>query len=78
MKQTQKYAAEQRTDDGQSYPEQAQKRAAEQRTDDGQSYPEFYMPAMPRPSSEPGRVERALRTLFRRRGGYRVVVRNEK
>lgn len=37
-----------------------------------------YLPAMPRLSSEPGRVERFLTNLFRRRGGLRVVLRNER
>jgi len=33
-----------------------------------------YMPSMPAVSSEPGRVERFLQTLFRRRGELRPVV----
>ncbi len=36
---------------------------------------ENYLPAMFWPSNEPGRVERFLKRLFRRRGGLRVVVR---
>lgn len=34
-----------------------------------------YLPGMPRLSTEPGRVERLLTNLFRRRGGVRIVVR---
>jgi len=32
-----------------------------------------YLPGMPRLSGSPGRVERFLTRLFRRRGGLRVV-----
>lgn len=35
-----------------------------------------YMPGMPTLSSEPGRVERFIKTLFRRRGPLRPVARN--
>jgi hypothetical protein len=45
-------------------------RAAESRHD-----VEIYMPGMPTLSSEPGRFERALARLFRRRGPLRPVVR---
>lgn len=34
-----------------------------------------YLPGMPRLSTSPGRVERFLTRLFRRRGGLRVVLR---
>jgi hypothetical protein len=34
-----------------------------------------YLPGMPRLSGSPGRVERFLTRLLRRRGGLRVVVR---
>lgn len=34
-----------------------------------------YLPGMPRISTSPGRVERFLTRLFRRRGGLRVVLR---
>lgn len=33
-----------------------------------------YMPGMPSPSTQPGRVERFLASLFRRRGALRPVV----
>lgn len=36
-----------------------------------------YLPGMPRVSSEPGRVERFLKRLFRQRGTYRVRLRRE-
>lgn len=36
-----------------------------------------YLPGMPQLSAEPGRVERFLTTLFRRRGGFTVVLRND-
>jgi hypothetical protein len=35
----------------------------------------IYMPGMPTVSSEPGRFERALARMFRRRGSIRPVVR---
>jgi hypothetical protein len=35
-----------------------------------------YLPGMPQLSAEPSRVERFLSTLFRRRGGFTVVVQN--
>lgn len=35
-----------------------------------------YMPGMPTLSAEPGRVERFLTRLFRRRGALRPVVRD--
>ena len=37
--------------------------------------PDTYLPAMPTPSTEPGRIERLLRRLLRRRGGLRPVLR---
>jgi len=37
---------------------------------------ENYLPGMPTPSTEPGRFERFVTRLFRRRGGLRRVVRN--
>ncbi|MEF8885738.1 MAG: hypothetical protein V5A44_11540 [Haloarculaceae archaeon] len=43
-------------------------------TDDQPSL-ENYLPAGPKPSSEPGRVERFVTNLLRRRGDYRLVVR---
>jgi hypothetical protein len=36
-----------------------------------------YLPGMPRVSASPGRVERFLTRLFRRRGGLRVVRRRD-
>ena len=36
-----------------------------------------YLPGMPSPSATPGRVERFLTRLFRRRGGLRVVYRRD-
>ncbi|WP_280535858.1 hypothetical protein [Halopenitus sp. POP-27] len=44
------------------------------RTDESVPF-EQYLPATPRLSTEPGRVERFLTRLFRRRGGLRVVYR---
>jgi len=40
--------------------------------------PDFdnYLPGMPNPSSEPGRFERFVTRLLRRRGGLRRVVRS--
>lgn len=35
-----------------------------------------YMPGMPTLSAEPGRIERFLTTLFRRRGALRPVARD--
>jgi hypothetical protein len=52
-----------------------------QTTDGGTNAPDDrtdfvnYMPGMPRLSTSPGRVERFLTRLFRRRGGRRVVLR---
>lgn len=39
--------------------------------------PENYLPAMPPLSITPGRVERFLTTLLRRRGGLRRVTRRD-
>lgn len=41
--------------------------------------PQFvnYLPGMPQLSREPGRIERFLTRLFRRRGGLRVVYRRD-
>lgn len=36
---------------------------------------ENYLPAGPKPSTEPSRVERVVANLLRRRGSYRLVVR---
>lgn len=44
-------------------------------TSDEQSIFQNYLPAGPSPSNEPGRVEQFVTNLFRRRGGYRHVVR---
>jgi hypothetical protein len=44
-------------------------------TSDEKSIFQNYLPAGPSPSSEPGRVEQFVTNLFRRRGGYRHVVR---
>jgi hypothetical protein len=44
-------------------------------TSDEQPIFRNYLPAGPSPSDEPGRVEQFVKTLFRRRGGYRHVVR---
>ncbi|SEH57131.1 hypothetical protein SAMN05192561_10841 [Halopenitus malekzadehii] len=38
---------------------------------------ENYLPGSPQPSTEPGRLERFLTRLFRRRGGLRVVYRRK-
>lgn len=35
----------------------------------------YYLPGTSQMSNEPGVVERFLKTLFRRRGGYRIIVR---
>jgi len=43
--------------------------------DDTPEQPDYYLPGMPTPSTEPGRVERFVRRLFRRRGGLRPVLR---
>lgn len=47
----------------------------EQTASPEQTDSKFYLPGMPEMSNEPGVVERFLKTLFRRRGGYRVIVR---
>lgn len=44
-------------------------------TSDEQTPFENYLPAGPSPSNDSGRFERFLTKLFRRRGGYRHVVR---
>jgi hypothetical protein len=46
----------------------------EARTDESatQSESEFYLPGMPKLTSEAGRVERFLGNLLRQRGRYRV------
>lgn len=38
---------------------------------------ENYLPGMPQPSNDPGRVEQFLTTLFRRRGGFGVFSRSK-
>jgi len=38
----------------------------------------YYLPGTPTVSSKPGRVERFVRKLFRRRGTLRPVVRNNR
>lgn len=43
-----------------------------------QSGVENYLPGMPVLSTDPGRVERFLTNLFRRRGEVRMVVRRAK
>jgi hypothetical protein len=37
-----------------------------------QSHLDFYLPGMPRATTEAGRVERFVRNLLRQRGKYRV------
>lgn len=39
---------------------------------------DYYLPGMPNPSASPGRVERFLKRLFRRRGGLRPVLRRRR
>jgi hypothetical protein len=39
---------------------------------------DYYLPGMPTPSTSPGRVERFLKRLFRRRGGLRPVLRRRR
>lgn len=34
----------------------------------------FYLPGLPRPKAEPGRVERFVRRLLRQRGTYRFRI----
>ena len=46
-------------------------------TADDQSGSVNYLPGMPRLSTSPGRLERFLARLFRRRGGLRVVRRED-
>lgn len=48
-----------------------------QRQTDDQTVFENYLPGMPAVSGEPGRVERFLTRLFRRRGTFDVRVRRE-
>lgn len=43
---------------------------------DEQRWTGVYLPGMPRLSTTPGRFERFVKNLFRRRGGLRVVRRN--
>ncbi len=47
---------------------------SESRDDAAQETLVNYMPGMPTLSNEPGRIERFLATLFRRRGPLRPVV----
>lgn len=49
---------------------------SERQDDDTEDKFVNYMPGMPRLSSEPGRVERFLTRLFRRRGPLRPVYRD--
>ena len=42
-----------------------------------QSAADYRMPAMPRVSPEPGRVERFVTNLLRRRGTYQHIVRRK-
>jgi hypothetical protein len=51
----------------------------ERQTGDGsneQNGPDIYLPAMSPLSTEPGRVERFITNLLRRRGEFRTVVRS--
>lgn len=48
---------------------------ADQTRDAEQHDAGYYLPATARTSSEPGRVERILKTIFRRRGEKPVLVR---
>ncbi|MFT4923227.1 MAG: hypothetical protein ACI8XM_002453 [Haloarculaceae archaeon] len=47
----------------------------EQTASSEQTDTKFYLPGTTTMSNEPGVVERFLKTLFRRRGGYRIIVR---
>lgn len=46
----------------------------EQKQDSTQDDFVNYLPGMPKLSDEPGTVERFLKTVFRRRGGLKVIV----
>jgi len=48
----------------------------ESRRDDAEDEFVNYMPGMPKLSNEPGRIERFLTRLFRRRGQLRAAFRN--
>ena len=51
------------------------KLGADRTEDESQAELVNYLPGMPVLSTEPGRLERALAALFRRRGSLRPVVR---
>lgn len=48
-----------------------------ERTQTTEAGRDFYLPGGPRTSTEPGLVEWFVTRLLRRRGGYRVVVRED-
>jgi hypothetical protein len=56
-------------------------RAYDRQTDDESdehTTPDIYLPAMASPSADPGRVERFIANLFRRRGGLQAIIRSRK
>lgn len=55
---------------------ESQSEAADRRAADEPAF-ENYLPGTPRISTEPGRVERFLKRLFRRRGTYRISLRRD-
>lgn len=56
--------------------QQSQADADDRQSDDQPAF-ENYLPGAPRISTEPGRIERFLTSLFRQRGSYRIRLRRD-